>query len=277
MKQRKARQGSGFPVAQRRHRQNQMTNPETVLLDRSVLVNMVTVEQIVREETIKWGDLTVSVPVSGMRRKPKQLNDQWVRDQVATLPTIVRLAREGKLKLHTYIELSYEAFHASTGIRGVKGDLLRGLEIGHLPSAVERSKFQQSDIFVHAQRERFDEFYKFLFDLPDGLLESEPNLWARFSDFEQKNLRKLARFHEISQHLPAKHYADAYHLWTAEVNDMGYFLTMDKHFINYMTQTAHCELPCIPITPRDLITSMGITKLDPLPIDDDGFHYIYES
>lgn len=253
-----------------------MTNPATALIDRSVLGHMVTVEPIVREESIQWGNHAASVPVSGMRRKPRQLCDPWLRDQVATLPTIARLAREGMLKLYTYAELGFEAFHASVGLRGVKGDLLGDLEIKHLPSAVERSKFQQSDIFAHAQRERFDEFYEFLLKLPDGLLESTPNLWARFSDFEQSNLRSLARFREISQNLPAKHYADAYHLWTAEVNNLGYFLTMDKKFINFMTQTVRCKLPCVPITPRDLVAGMGITELDPLPIDDSEFHYIFE-
>jgi hypothetical protein len=253
-----------------------MTSPETALLDRSVLWHMVTVEPIVREETVQWGDHTASVPVTGMRRKPKQLRDEWVRDQVAALPMIARLARDGMLKLYTYAELRFEGFHASTGLRGIKGDLLGGLKIEHLPAAVERSKFQQSDIFVHAQRERFNEFYEFLLNLPDGLLESTPNLWARFSDFEQSNLRNLARFREISQHIPAKHYADAYHLWTAEVNDLGYFLTMDKKFINFMAQTVRCKLPCVPITPRDLVAGMGITELDPLPIDDSEFHYIFE-
>lgn len=190
---------------------------------------------------------------------------------------MARLAREGKLKPYTYVELRFEAFHASAPLCRVKGDLLDGLVIEHLPAAVERSKFQQSDISIHAQRERFNEFYEFLLSLPDGLLESAPNLWARFSDFEQPNLRNLARFREISRHLPAKHYADAYHLWTAEVNGLGYFLTMDKRFINYMTKTVHCKLPCVPITPRDLIARMGITELDPLSINDSEFHNIFES
>ena len=253
-----------------------MTNPVTALLDRSVSDHMVTVESIVRKETIQWGDLAVSVPVTGMQRKPKQLNDPWLRKQVSSLPTIARLVREGKLKLFTYAELRFEAFHASGPLRGVKGDLLEGLKVEHVPAAVERSKFQQSDISVHIQRGRFDEFYQFLLDLPDDVLESEPALWARFSDFEQSNLRNLARFRAISQHLPAKHYADAYHLWTAEVNGLNYFLTMDKKFINYMTQTVRCTLPCIPITPHDLVTRMGILELDPLPIDDSEFHYIFE-
>lgn len=253
-----------------------MTSPETALLDHSVLEHMVTVEPIVREETVPWGNHAVSVPVSGMQRKPRQLRDPWLRDQVASLPTITRLAREGKLKLFTYAELRFEAFHASAPLRRVKGDLLDGLEVEHLPSAVERSKFQQSDISIHAQRERFDEFYEFLLKLPDGLLESEPTLWACFSSFEQSNLRNLARFREISQNLPAKHYADAYHLWTAEVSGLNYFLTMDKKFIHYMTKTARCELPCTPITPRDLVARMGITELDPLPIDDNEFHYVFE-
>lgn len=55
-----------------------MTNPETALLDRSVLEHMVTVEPIVHEETIPWGNHPVSVPISGMRRKPIQLRDQWL-------------------------------------------------------------------------------------------------------------------------------------------------------------------------------------------------------
>lgn len=253
-----------------------MPSPATALLDRSVAWHMVTVEPVTREETIPWGDSVVYVTVTGMQRKSRQLTDPWLREQVSFLPTIARLVGEGKLKLFTYAELRFEAFHASGSLRGVKGNLLDDLKVDHLPAAVERSKLQQSDISIHIQRERFDEFCQFLLDLPDGILESEPTLWAHFSNFEQSNLRNLARFREISQNLPANHYADAFHLWTAEVNGMDYFLTMDKKFINYLTQTARCKLPCVPITPRDLIARMGITKLDPLPIDDSEFHNIYE-
>jgi hypothetical protein len=78
----------------------------------------------------------------------------------------------------------------------------------------------------------------------------------------------LKGFKEICRDLSEKHYPDAFHLWTADMNELDYFLSADKKFVSVMTLTKGTQLISRPIAPRDLLECFGITELDPLPIAD---------
>jgi hypothetical protein len=95
---------------------------------------------------------------------------------------------------------------------------------------------------------------------------------SRFSEFEQRCLMSLDTFRLIACHLPQTHYPDAFHLWTAEVHGLDYFLTVDKKFINVMSRTLRSALHARPISPRDLLSELGIKELDELPIHDWEIH-----
>jgi hypothetical protein len=82
----------------------------------------------------------------------------------------------------------------------------------------------------------------------------------------------LDRFRELCSGLTRQHYPDADHLWTAEANNLDYFLTADRAFINVMTLTRRLALRSKLISPRDLLAELGGTQLDRLPITDDKFH-----
>ena len=102
-------------------------------------------------------------------------------------------------------------------------------------------------------------------------------LWNRLPGTMQTNFRNLGRFHELVDALPAEqHWPDALHLWTAETHGAGYFLTMDKKFINALTKTARIDLPTKPVRPSKLLADLGIKNRDPLPIEDLEFRSYFE-
>lgn len=109
----------------------QKTNiPIRVLLDRSVVVYTDTTDPVIRTEKVEWGGSTLELPISGYRRKLRLgQKHKWLQDQIDCLPTLMRLTREGDIQLYTYDELAFEYFRGSTGNRGVKGDLMRGIRV----------------------------------------------------------------------------------------------------------------------------------------------------
>lgn len=247
-----------------------MASAVTALVDLSVIRDAVTVEPAVQDQTLVWGQEPIHVQIGGYRRKAWHLHDDYKREQVNALPTIATLARDGTLALHTYSELMFEEFWGAQGMRGSVDDMLAGVRFRSVPAAVERSRFQQSDVLEHAQREPFNNFYDLLRDLSDDLLSAiDPYL----TGFERQNVADIGRFRDLSRHVPRKHYADMFHLWTAETNRIPYFLTMDHKFVNFMFETSQCEVKAEPVTPTELLDRLGNVERVPMPVaNDDGFY-----
>lgn len=107
-------------------------------------------------------------------------------------------------------------------------------------------------------------FCQFLLRMNQAAVESQVDRWPFLSDFERSNLRNLGRFREICDALPETHYPDAFHLWTAEVNDLDYFGVVDKRFLNAITKTSRISPRTKLMAPRDLIQDLGIMSLDAL-------------
>ena len=109
----------------------------------------------------------------------------------------------------------------------------------------------------------------------------------KLPDYYRQNFANLKRFREICEPITKNTKAkqdkkdeqirDAFHLWTAEVNNLDYFLTADKKFINLMTVSSKIDLPTPPIAAATLLEKLGISKLDPLPVMDDRFRYWFET
>lgn len=252
-----------------------MKPPVSALLDTCAYRLTDTVEAAVVEHTVQWGPTELTLPIVGSRRKPPlNPNEHWKQDQIEAMPTIARLARENLLGLFVYPELGFEMFkgssHAGFGI----GNLIKDVQIGKLPAAIERSKFQGMDIQDYVQKDRLVEFVSLILSLDHSAVKALPKSRLKFTDFELQNLRSLDRFREICANLPKKHYPDAFHLWTAEVNGLDFFLTADKKFIRALTESSRVELTTRPIAARDLLDEMDITELDPMPVTHYDFHYL---
>jgi hypothetical protein len=145
------------------------------------------------------------------------------------------------------------------------GELLKGIEWENVPAAVQRSKFQQMDWMIYVQKQTVVKFCKVLLEMNQAVLDAKVDKWCFLTDFERQNLRNLGRFREICSALQETHYPDAFHLWTAEVNNLDYFMLIDKAFVNAITKTSRISPRTKLMAPIDLVRDLGIVQLDPMP------------
>ena len=252
--------------------------PLKLLIDRNLETLALRAEAVVRTETVHWGPHTLKNDVHGYRAKelPK---DEWPRRQIEAFPTIAKMARECQLTFCTSVELKFESFKATRGWQGSIGDLFRDIKYENVRSAVERSYFwQTTDLSKYSSGEGQVGWYKeFLLKVDEQQLLEEIKGHIDLPEFDKQNLAKLNRFRDICRYLDTgDHIRDAFHLWTAEVNGLDYFLTADKSFTNKMTKSTPLELPTPPISPADLLVTLGRTDIDPLPLANQRFRYLFE-
>jgi hypothetical protein len=189
-----------------------------------------------------------------MRRGPRiPKNEGWRQIQSTAMPSIARLARDGKVHLFTYSELEIENFKGTLYPLSLAAHSLTGVAIDRVPAAVERSKFQQMDFRQFAEKEAFIDYCKWILSLNYKNLMKRPGFSSKFTDFELRNLESLDRFKHICRNLSEKHYPDAFHLWTAEANNLHFFLTADKKFIRAITKTSRVNLTTKPISPSEFL------------------------
>lgn len=249
-------------------------NPILILLDNDVLRHTATMVSVKKEYTLRLGSIDRIYNVLGMQRNTEHMSKGIrLKNQIEALPTIMKLARERNILIYSYIELEFETMRGSFDLRGGKGDLLKDVNIEDIPSAVDRSKFQQTEDFY--EKQPLIDFCKFLIKVDIKEFEKRGDWFrSRFTDFERQNLMSLNRFKELCFALDETHYPDAFHLWTAEVNGLDFFLTADRKFINVMNKTSRAQLKTKPIAPVDFLDYLGIKDREPMPVQDYDFHYL---
>jgi hypothetical protein len=193
----------------------------------------------------------------------RPVRNDWLREQIEALPTISRLAGEGRIKPHTYSELRFEAKYRVDEF----GDVFGRTQICEVPPAVERSAFFVLDLATYAQGQSFREFCRWLLDgYSDAWLETPAA--REFLTAEQiKNLREVQRYRDICRRLAPKHYSDAFHLWTGEVNGLTHFLSTDGTFRHEVMRFRELNLRCVPVLPTDLLSQLGVANRDPMPFE----------
>lgn len=80
------------------------------------------------------------------------------------------------------------------------------------------------------------------------------------SAFEEKSLRNIQTFRTICRHVDSVHFPDAFHLWTAEENELDVFLTFDTTFRNATKRNVD-GLRCEIYTPQEFV------ERNPLPFN----------
>jgi hypothetical protein len=240
--------------------------PPRVLVDTSAFRHTRVADVGFFQETFRLGSREIPIRVLGVKQKPLPGPEQkWLREQVQAMPTIARLAHERSISLCLYPELELEGMAGPSFPSSPVGELLKGIAWESVPAAVERSKFQQMDLTIYVQKETVVNFCKVLLEWDQTALDAKVDDWPFLTDFERRNLRDLGRFREICSALHETHYRDAFHLWTAEVNNLDYFLVIDKKFVNVITKTSRIALRTKLMAPADLVRDLGIPQLDPMP------------
>lgn len=250
------------------------SQPISVLIDRNVTQHAIIARPKAVNTILRWGGACHLLEHFTLRKKPSLPESQsWLQDQIGCIPTIARLACEGKLSFHTHNELMFEEWRDGRDagksdriVRGTVGDLFAGINMAKVPLAVERSWFSQTiDFGKQISKEELTAHCKFLISLDTALLEREPLIWDRLPDFVKRNLGNLDFFKELCRGLAESQYVDAFHLWAGEASGLDFFLTVDKKFVNSVRNTFERAHHCEPVFPDELLDRFGMVGRDPMP------------
>lgn len=169
-----------------------------------------------------------------MQRVSLQLQPRILRGKTAAasreifqaMSSIARLAEDGRIRLYDTNELMFEWMGRRIGPwRKTEFDLFKNVKIYRLKSPVERAVafrgFDSNEDFKDQKRR---------------WLEGIQN----------------ARFLEFKRVIDPKHWADAFHLWTAEVHGLDFLLTLETKFRNALANQKKATSRVEIISPSEL-------------------------
>lgn len=240
----------------------------TILIDNSILRDGVIGQWTTRKHAVQWGPTAVSIDVATFARRPMPSPDQVARiANIEALPTIRRLARDGRLGLLTSTELKYEDWVGKNPAVGTVGDLFSDITLGIAESPVERSFFHQTaDMKAYLSRDLLRKFCKMLLNLRDDQIRYASENMRDLPDCSKRGLADIHRFRKLCASAPEKHYPDLFHWWTAEHAGCKFFLTMDQKFINFVRRQCVGVIGAQVVDPVRLLEALGVTERDSMPL-----------
>ncbi len=269
-------------------------DPPKILFDSSTRVHSDLLEGATIDHEVMWGDRKQQCPVVGyVRKKSGTTEDQQF--EIDALFTIGRLIREGKILAYSTHEIQIELFRGR--MRTPDLNAFEGCSFSDCLTPLHRSKFRQTmnseeSISKGGKKDRKKGFSDFTqIGFMSWLLELEPSAYSFFAkhkdnlkltDFELDSLRDLKWFQSLSSKLRSKeNLPDAFHVWTARRNNMNVFLTLDKKLSNSIEtirseKNLAIESPPPTIRPRAFLKSLGIEKLDEIPVESGKFYYLQD-
>ena len=217
----------------------------------------------------------------GFIRKPPLPNSQLQRQQqIDWLPTIASLSISGTVELVTYDELYFESLFKKP--EDNIGDIFSECKFDFVEAAIERSYFHQQDLRIQIKPDQKVKFYKEILEWnPDSFNNKEMDDYL--SPLTKQSIKEIQRFKDIAFGLTDAQLQDAFHLWTAEVNDIPYFLTIDRKFINAICQTKArsktkpFKIKTKPVTPEQFCADIGATNQVPHKYSTSEFVHFYGS
>lgn len=275
-----------------------LNEPVNILLDNSIYQKRIIAEPVVVQNHFQWGGIDQNIPVQMYQRK--EFNKEQ-KDHRKAIETIANQARNDGLKLFQYIETEFESIRATpidSNLKGSIGDLLRNIDIDHVQSpfprgyvhkvveSPENKGFQQFIMSKNEARNNnytdspFIRFVKWLWKITPEEIEE---LKAIFKDLNLSGLDQINKFKLLVQNIDEKHIDDAFHLFAADFNQIDYFLTGDKKFINVCrnkaSQTLQKYYKVYPISPEDYcskILDLEKDQWDNLPMASNCYYNIFE-
>lgn len=186
---------------------NDGDNTMKVLIDRNIEINATTHKSTLVPKTVPWGDTAVTCDVLERVARKLSPNDIFIAEQLPYLATICLMAKSQAITFYSSNELRMERIRQPGWFdnKGYVGlNLLEGIKVECVRCPVDRTiVFAPFGDSEGTTKEEQLEFFRSITD---------------------------PRFLEISGAVNNKRIDDAYHLWTAEVNMLDAFLTMDKKF-----------------------------------------------
>lgn len=230
------------------------------------------VSVLIDQNIISYGRIMDSVKIDGVigyvRKKPKI--DRLLKLEIDCLPTISKLIKERKISAYRYTELDYEDWKSSGSGQENLGDLFPSLQMNIIESAIERSYFFQSKLLEYIEKESIKDFCQWL-----NVKGAKDNIYKivdiqKIPNKMRENIDNISRYQEICHRLQKiDQYIDAFHLWSGEIKQISYFLTVDKKFINAVNKA---NSSCIPILPSEFIKIMNIESSQPFEFKENVFY-----
>jgi hypothetical protein len=267
-----------------------------VLLDNGILSHAELAEPAIKMEEVQWGSHRILKPIHGFRRKPPHENDEYQR-QIDAIFTIGRLIRDGRISAYISNEIQFESFRHRSPIKAFYA--LKGCNIFHCPTPIERSKFRKTISFGEhiskgGKKDRAKgvdlgsanqiPFMEWLRGLDESALHRilKHSKKLGLTKFEVESLKEIKWYKFICNRFRSlENFPDAFHLWTAERNHMDVFLTLEKKLPNLVKQIKQEKNNRLTITtevlqPIEFICWMGVQKPDEVPIEFDKFYNYFE-
>ncbi len=232
---------------------------------------------LIDQNIVTYGDILMPERINdviGYVRKPLVGKDgDWLREEISCLPSISKLVNDNAITAYRYIELDLENWKRSGSADTSRlGQLFPNTIMHEVPPAIERSYFFQASLTEHLHNDQVIEFCKWL---------NKKNIEADILNILTnkpvpkeviKNVNSLPNFHELCRVLQKEaQYVDAFHLWSAEMCNIDYFLTADRKFINAI-KNANCS--CQAILPSQLLEVLNINIREPFKYQHNVFYNI---
>jgi len=231
----------------------------------------------VDQNIVSYGDTLNGERRNGVigyvRKAPPQEGKQ--REQFDCLPTISQLASIGEIKLGRYIELCFEDWsRAGSFPVNDLGNLFHPKTMTLVKPAIERSYFASSSSPFYLKNSALVDFCLWLNTpgLEKLLLGQE--ISCDFPETMKTNISELDRYRFLCKGLSPKQCVDAFHFWSAEVNEFDFFLTMDGKFRNAMTDTKKTISNCSIVFPSELLERLDITYRKDFEFEEGYFYGI---
>jgi hypothetical protein len=268
-----------------------------ILVDNGIVSSSSILVAYSQEQELPWGKTIVHSSIAGFKRAELDRDPDQQRDKDA-LFTIGRLARAGRITLHTYSELLVENWRGGRG-RDPFVNALVECRFQHCPAAIERSRFR-TDIDLkkwfakggNRDREKglsssdsnqipYFEWLSLLSPQEVALLMSHARI-LRLDDFEIASLHDLPWFQNLARTLGSReNLPDCFHLWTARRNRLDVFLTLEKKLPRSIEQLKSRRKSPIDIRldvlrPTELLRLLGIAEMDAVPVEPGRFYTFTE-
>jgi hypothetical protein len=231
---------------------------------------------LIDQNIMSYGDIMMFTKIDGVigyvRKKPP-VDGTWLREEFKCLPTIAKLIKNAEISAYRYIELDLEDWKRNgSGSSSKLGDLFPNSEMGEIEPAIERSYFFQTNLLDYLDTSSVVDFCNWLNVKGVGEHALKNRQYKNFPESMKSNLENISRYQEMCRTLQKEEqYIDAFHLWTGETNNIDYFLTADKKFINAIKNS---NSKCKPVLPSQLLKYMGISEIEPFDFQENVFYGI---
>ena len=266
-----------------------------VLLDNGIISHAEFVEPAIKTQEILWGSHKILEPIHGFRRKPPHEDKEYQR-QINAIFTIGRLIRAGRISAYTSNELRFELVRRRCTVKVFYA--LKGCNISSCPTPIERSKFRIASFLEQVIKGGKKDkakganlgsanqlpFMEWLRNIDEPTIHRILEHGEKFSltKFEVESLRTIEWYKFIcSRFRSPENLPDAFHLWTAERNQMDVFLTLERKLPNLVKQIKEEKNNRLTITtevlrPIEFLCRMGVQEPDEVPIEYDKFYNYFE-